>query len=400
MKKTPENLADETRIVHGIKTRHTTTMDLVPPIHMTATYAFQDLEHGSGVFAGTRDGYVYTRISNPTVDLLQEKTALLEGAQDAVATASGMAAVASIPMSLARPGDNVVVCNAVYGGTYSLFNTHLRNFDITPRFITPKQGNTRKAIETLIDTRTRLLYMETPANPTLDILDIDLWASIAKAKGIPLAVDNTFASPFLQKPLSMGADLVVHSATKYLCGHGDIVGGIVVGTREMINLIRRETIHHFGPVMSPFNAWLVLRGIKTLAIRMNRHSASAMDIARWLESHPKVARVYYPGLESHPAHELAKKQMKQFSGIIAFEVKGGMESGKTLLNSVNLCILAVSLGDCETLIQHPASMTHATYSKKERMKAGISEGLIRLSVGLEHPGDITHDIGQALDRIR
>ncbi len=387
---------EETRIVHGIKTCHTTTMDLVPPIHMTSTFKFKDIDQGSGVFAGTESGYLYTRVANPTVDLLQEKMVVLEDGEDAIATSSGMAAVASVAMTLARPGDNVVVCNAVYGGTFALFNTHLNDFNISPRFISPQMANDPNDVEDLIDNKTRMLYLETPANPTLDVIDIQLWSRAAKAHGIPLVVDNTFASPFLQKPLCLGADIVVHSATKYLCGHGDIIGGIIVGSREIMTRIRDRYTTHFGPAMSPFNAWLVLRGIKTLAVRMDRHCSSALKIAKWLEAHPEVKAVHYPGLPSHPFHTLAGAQMKKFSGIMAFEVKGGMESGKKVLNNVKLCILAVSLGDCETLIQHPASMTHSTYSKEALKKAGIPEGLIRISVGLEHPDDIIKDLTQAL----
>ncbi len=389
----------ETLIVHGTRSCHTTTRDLVPPIHMTATFTFKDAEQGANAFAGVEDGYLYTRISNPTVDLLQEKVALLEGGEDAVATASGMAAVASVPMSLAAPGDNFIACNAVYGGTFAMFSSHMRKMNITARLIAPCHSNDRRHIAPLIDDSTRFLYLETPANPTLDVIDISLWASLAQKHGIPLVVDNTFASPYLQKPLKLGAHVVVHSATKYLCGHGDIIGGIVVGSKEMIQKIRKEYIHHFGPAMSPFTAWLILRGLKTLAIRMDRHSQSARTIAQWLEKHPQVKKVYYPGLISHVEHALATRQMKAFSGIIAFEVKGGFSAGKKILNGVRLCTLAVSLGDCETLIQHPASMTHATYSEEALQSAGISQGLIRISVGLEHPDDIIADLKQALEQL-
>jgi len=394
-----DNLKEETRIVHGITTCHTTSMDLVPPIHMTSTFKFKDQAQGAAIFAGTEEGYLYTRISNPTVDLLEEKMSLLEGAEDAIATSSGMAAVASIVMSLVRPGENIVACNALYGGTFALFNTHLKSLNIEVRFLSPDSSNERNKILPLIDEKTRLLYIETPANPTLDIIDIQLWALIAQEHNIPLAVDNTFASPYLQKPISLGAKIVIHSATKYLGGHGDIIGGMIVSDSAMIQLIKDEYVNHFGPAMSPFNAWLILRGVKTLAIRMERHSSSALTIARWLEKHPAIQKVYYPGLATHSRHEIAMRQMKGFSGIIAFEVKGGIEAGKKLLNGVKLCILAVSLGDCETLIQHPASMTHATYSKEDLQRAGIAEGLIRLSVGLEHPDDIIEDMEQALSDI-
>lgn len=391
-----KKLAKETEIVHGIHTSHITSMDLVPPIHMTSTFKFRNADHGAGVFEGTDEGYVYTRISNPTVDLLQEKIALLEEGEDAIATASGMAAVASVSMALAKPGENLVACSTLYGGTFAFFSKHLKDLNIETRFVYPPDYSSAAQIESLIDGKTKFLYTETPANPTLDVADIELWASVAKKHKIPLVVDNTFASPYLQSPLILGAELVIHSATKYLCGHGDIVGGMIVGTKKMTAHIMEQYVKHFGPVMSPFNAWLVLRGVKTLGLRMEKHSRSAMKIAQWLEAHPKVDRVHYPGLVSHPGHLIAKKQMKDFGGMIAFEVKGGLEAGKTVMDNVKLCILAVSLGDCETLIQHPASMTHATYTPAERAKAGITDGLIRLSIGIEDPDDIIEDLKDAL----
>ncbi len=390
-------LSLETQIVHGVHTVHTTSLDLVAPIHMTSTYRFQSADHGAGIFDGTEEGFVYTRIGNPTVALLQEKMAVLEGGEAAIATASGMSAIAAVGLSLAKPGDNFVSCTTLYGGTFSLFNRHFKDLSIESRFIAPSTGRTAEQIEALIDDRTRFLYMETPANPTLDILDIRLWGSVAQKHGIPLVVDNTFASPYLQRPLELGAEIVVHSATKYLGGHGDIIGGVIVSNAAIIDRIRQEYAHHYGPAMSPFNAWLFLRGIKTLALRMERHCDSGLRIAQWLDAHPKVDAVHYPGLPSHPGHGVARDQMRKFGGMLAFEVKGGLAAGKTIMNAVSLCILAVSLGDCETLIQHPASMTHATYTPAERKEAGIGEGLIRLSVGLEDPDDIIADLEGALD---
>lgn len=391
--------SEETRIVHGINPKRLSTSDLVPPIHMTSTYRFDSAEHGCELFSGTCEGYVYTRISNPTVDMLQDKMALLEGGEGAIATSSGMAAIAATVLTLAKPEDNFVSCNSLYGGTFALFNNRLRDLKISPHFISPSESNSREHVEGLIDNDTKFMYIETPANPTLDVVDIELWASISKKRNIPLILDNTFASPYLQKPLELGADIVVHSATKYLGGHGDIVGGIIVGNEEFICKTKEEYIKDFGPIMSPFNAWLILRGIKTLALRMEKHSDNAIKIAEWLKKQSKIDRVYYPGLESHPSYETAKKQMKKFGGMIAFEVKGGLEAGKTVLNNLELCTLAVSLGDCETLIQHPPSMTHSTYSKEEREKAGITDGLIRLSVGLENVDDIIADLESALSLI-
>ncbi len=399
MSKKKHLYSEETHIVHGIEHSHTPTMDLVPPIHMTSTFRFKDSDHGAGVFDGSAGGYVYTRISNPTVDLFQEKLALLEGGEAAVATASGMAAIAGTALSLAGPGDNFVACNAVYGGTFALFNNHLRTYHIEPRFIAPCNANTLERVDALIDKNTRFMFMETPANPTLDVINIELWAYLAGQHGIPLVVDNTFASAYLQKPLALGAEIVVHSATKYLGGHGDIIGGIVVGKKKRIQQIKTDYMDHFGPSMSPFNAWLILRGLKTLALRMDRHSSSALKVASWLETHPRVKRVHYPGLSSHPEHLLARKQMKQFSGVLGFDLKGGLGAGKIVMDNVQLCTLAVSLGDCETLIQHPATMTHATYTGEELKAAGIDPGLVRLSIGLEHPDDIMADLETAFSLI-
>ncbi len=400
MPKAKIQISEDTMIVHGIKSNQSPTMDLVAPIHMTSTFKFKNADHGASIFAGTSEGYAYTRISNPTIDLLQNKVAAIEGGEAAIATSSGMSAIAAVALSLARPSDNFVSCNSVYGGTFALFNKHLQKFKIHPHFISPSSSVSKTAINKVIDKHTRFLYIETPANPTLDVIDIKMWASIAKKHHIPLIVDNTFATPYLQKPLGLGADIVIHSATKYLGGHGDIIGGVIISSTEMINLIKQEYVHHFGPIISPFNAWLILRGIKTLALRMEKHSDSAMQIAHWLEKHPKVLEVHYPGLKSNSGYKVAKKQMKKFGGMLAFEVIGGITAGKRIMNNVEICTLAVSLGDCETLLQHPASMTHSTYTKKDREKAGITDGLIRLSVGLENAKDIIADLKNALSLVR
>jgi methionine-gamma-lyase len=384
--------AKETQVVHGIHTGDTNTLDLVAPIHMTSAFEFKNAAHGAGLFSGKDDGYIYTRISNPTVSMFQAKMAILEGGEDAIATSSGMSAIASIALSLAKPGDNFVSCATVYGGTYALFTENLKALQIEARLISPALSDSKKAIESLVDKKTRFLYMETPANPTLDVIDIEMWAGIARKHLIPLVVDNTFATAYLQNPLLIGADVVVHSATKYISGHADTIGGVIVGKKKMMDRIRAEYIHHFGPTMSPFNAWLFLRGIKTLAVRMERHCLNAMRVAEWLNSHPKVTKVYYPGLPSHPGHSIAKKQMKCFGGMIAFEVSGGIKAGQAVMDNVHICRLAVSLGDCDTLIQHPASMTHSTYTKEDRTAAGIPDGLIRISVGIEHADDIIKDL--------
>jgi methionine-gamma-lyase len=391
-----KKLSKETLVVHGIKTSYTSSMDLVPPIHMTSTFKFKDVDCGANIFKGTEKGFVYSRMGNPTVSLFEEKMALLEGGEDAVATSSGMSAISAIALTLARPGDNFVACRTLYGGTYSLFNKHLPHLNIHPCFLDPDKANQVSTIEAKIDQNTRFLFIETPANPTLDVFDVEIWATAAKRNNIPLIVDNTFATPYLQNPLSLGADIVVHSATKYIGGHGDSIGGVVIGSLKTMTQIREEHTYHFGQAMSPFNAWLFLRGLKTLALRMERHSENAMNIAHWLESHPKVEKVFYPGLNSYPGKQIAQKQMKKFGGMLAFDLSGGIEAGKKLMNNLKICKLAVSLGDCETLIQHPASMTHASYSAQERQKAGISDGLIRLSVGIENVDDLIQDLTDGL----
>lgn len=392
MEKIMKKFAKETQIVHGIHTGDKNTLDLVAPIHMTSAFQFKNADHGAGLFAGKDEGHIYTRISNPTLSLLQEKMAVLEGGEDSIVTSSGMSAIASTALSLAKPGDNFISCTTVYGGTFALFTQRFKDLKIEARLIPPSSYCTAHEIEKLMDKNTKFLYMETPANPTLDIIDIEIWAGMAKKRSIPLIVDNTFATPYLQNPLHLGADIIVHSATKYIGGHADIIGGVIVGTKKMMDQIRKKYVHYFGPTMSPFNAWLFLRGIKTLAVRMERQSINALKIAKWLEIHPKIENVYYPGLVSHTAHHIAKKQMKYFGGMIAFEVRGGINAGKTVMNNVQICTLAVSLGDCDTLIQHPASMTHSTYTKEDRKNAGITDGLIRLSVGIESADDIIDDL--------
>jgi len=365
---------------------------LSTPIYQSSTFAFESAEHGAAIFRGEVEGYFYTRLGNPTQTALEKELAYLEGGDAAVAFGSGMAAISTLILSVAEAGDNMVSANTLYGGTHKLFIEPLRRLDID---VTEVRGTNLEAVEAAVNERTRLLYMETPANPNMDVLDIPGWADIARRHGVPLAVDNTFCTPYLQNPLELGADIVVHSATKYLGGHGDTVAGIVVGAEDFCRRLKNEFLRDYGGIISPFNAWLILRGLKTLPVRMEKHSENAMEIAEFLSFHPKVERVMYPGLRTHPHHERAKKQMRGFGGMIAFEIKGGKEAGKRLLNNVKLCTLAISLGDVDTLIQHPASMTHSTYSPEELEKAGISEGQIRISVGLEDVDDLIEDLREA-----
>jgi methionine-gamma-lyase len=396
MTQPPSSLRKDTIMVHGTSEDFCVEGDLGPPVHLTSAYRLKSAEHGAELFAGKAGGYIYTRIANPTVDLFQQKMAAMEKAEAALAAASGLAAIAAVVMTMAGQGDNLLACTTLYGGTYALFSADIQRFGVQTRWFAPRLKSPENTLVKMADSRTRLIYLETPANPTLDILDIGRFAGIAQGLKIPLVVDNTFATPWLQTPLSMGADMVVHSATKYLGGHADILGGVVAGDGALIHRIHKAYMEHFGPALSPFNAWLILRGIKTLGVRMQRHCDSAARIAAWLDRHRQVARVYYPGLKSHPGHRIARRQMSGFGGMIAFEVKGGLLAGKAMMNRMRLCTLAVSLGDCQTLIQHPASMTHATYSPAQRQAAGITEGLIRLSVGIEDVRDIIDDLDQAM----
>lgn len=367
---------------------------LTPPLHLTSTFAFETAEAGGAMFAGEQAGHIYSRISNPTLDLLEGRVAALEGAEAGLATASGMGAIAAVLWTFLSPGDEIITDETLYGCTFSFMRHGLAKFGIKITHV--DLTNSAKLVNALSD-QTRIVYFETPANPNMRLVDIAAIAKIAKAAGARTIVDNTYATPVLTRPIDLGADIVVHSATKYLGGHGDLVAGLAVGSAEDMADARLVGVKDMtGAVMSPFNAMLVLRGLKTLKLRVDRHCKSAAVVADMLEAHPAVARVYYPGLESFSQHELAARQMPGFGGMIAFELKGGFEAGVTMMNRLDLVRRAVSLGDAESLIQHPASMTHSTYTAEERAAHGISEGLIRLSVGLEEVEDILADLDQSL----
>jgi len=367
---------------------------LTPPLHLTSTFAFETAEAGGEIFAGERAGHVYSRISNPTLDLLERRVASLEGAEAGLALASGMGAITSVLWTLLAPGDEVIVDKTLYGCTFAFMHHGLRKFGITVTHVDMTEPENLRAA---ISDRTRVVYFETPANPNMRLVDIQAVAAIAHGHGAQVVVDNTYATPYLTRPIALGADLVVHSATKYLGGHGDLVAGLVVGRAEAVGEIRLVGMKDMtGAVMAPFNAMLVMRGLKTLSLRMERHCASAQAVAEWLEGHPEVASVQYPGLESFAQHALAARQMARPGAMIAFELNGGMAAGRRMMNGLRMIARAVSLGDAETLIQHPASMTHSTYSPEERAAHGIGDGLIRLSVGLEDAGDIIDDLDGAL----
>ncbi|MBM9604724.1 methionine gamma-lyase [Desulfopila inferna] len=371
---------------------------LTVPIHQTATFVFDNAEQGGRRFASEESGYIYSRLGNPTCTHLEEKLALLEGGEAAVATASGIGAITSAFWTLLKSGDHVVASKTLYGCTFSYLSHGLTRYGVEVTFV---DATDPKNIEKAMRPNTRVIYLESPANPTLEIIDIEEVSNIAHdQEGCVVVVDNTFCSPYIQRPLELGADIVVHSGTKFLNGHGDVIAGMVVGKQEFIDQVRFFGIKDMtGASLSPFNAFLIIRGMKTLEIRMEKHCANAMKVAECLERHPAVERVYYPGLQSFPQYELAKKNMSLPGAIVAFELKGGLEEGKGVMNGMRLCKLAVSLGDAETLIQHPASMTHSPYTAEEREEAGISEGLVRVAVGLENVDDIIADLEQALNRI-
>ncbi|WP_299665618.1 methionine gamma-lyase [uncultured Ruegeria sp.] len=371
---------------------------LTPPLHLSSTFAFETAEAGADIFAGEREGYFYSRISNPTLDLLEQRIASLEGAEAGLALASGMGAITATLWTLLSPGDELIVDRTLYGCTFAFMNHGLAKFGIT---VTHVDLTDPANLERAISTKTRMVYFETPANPNMRLVDIKTVSAIAHASGSIVVVDNTYATPYITRPIEHGADLVLHSATKYLGGHGDLVAGLLVGRADMISDIRLVGMKDMtGAVMAPFNALLVQRGLKTLSLRMERHAASAMAVAEWLSDHAQVAQVHYPGLPTGAQFDIAQRQMSLSGGMIAFEMKGGLEAGRHLMNGLQMIQRAVSLGDAETLIQHPASMTHSTYTPEERAHHGIGDGLVRLSIGLEEVDDILADLDQALSPAR
>lgn len=368
---------------------------LVPPVFMTSTYAFPTAEEGEAIFRGEKPGYVYGRTRNPTQALFEARLASLEGAEAGLAVASGMAAISATMFSLLEAGDCVLFNRTLYGNSFELFARGLPRFGI--KSVVVDFTNLELLAEAFDLHRPKLVFFETPSNPTLALIDIGAVAAIAKRQGALTVVDNTFATPALQQPLALGTDLVVHSATKYLGGHGDLIAGAVVGPARLIDMIRRNGLRNLtGATIAPVTAFLLLRGLKTLELRMERHCASAIEIARALERHPAISWVSYPGLETSPFCDLARRQMSAFGGLIAFELRRGKKAGMEFMNRLKLVKLAVSLGEAETLVQHPASMTHATYKPEERIRYGISDGLFRFSIGLESLDDITEDIFEAL----
>ncbi len=367
------------------------------PIYQTSTFAFESAQDGADCFAGVKPGYMYTRIGNPTVKALERQIALLEHACDSVAVASGMAAVSTVYLGLLNAGDHVVSSSAVYGASRVLMEQHMSRFGVESTYVNTANLDEVKAA---MRPNTKMLYVETPANPTMEISDIAACAEIAHKAGALLVVDNTFCSPYLSNPIDLGADVVLHSITKFINGHADIVGGVVAAKEAEVYAKLRNAMVNFGGNMDPHQAYLVIRGLKTLGIRIDRAQENAIKVAEFLSNCPQVEWVKYPGLENHPQYDLAKKQMKGPGTMISFSLKGGLEAGRTLMDNVKMAILAVSLGGVETLIQHPASMTHSKVPKQARESAGITDGLVRFSVGIENVEDIINDLKQAMAKIK
>ena len=378
-----------TRAIHAGEELLPKTGALAPPIYQNSTFRFATADESAAAFADEDAGYVYTRWGNPTQSILERKIAALEGGEAALATASGMAAVSISLLTLLEGGDGVVAMDSLYSASHNLLNDALRSMGIETTFVNAIDVN---EIERAIQPNTKVLYIESPANPTLKLVDIAACAEIAKRHKVTSVIDNTFATPCGQQPISLGIDVVVHSMTKYLSGNGTVIAGVIVGASEFINRAKKGALRNFGGVISPFNAWLTLHGVATLPLRFERHCANAHHIAEFLDAHPAIEWVRYPGLPSHPQHDLAKRQMQEFGGMIAFELKGGIEAGERLMNRTEICALAVSLGDVRTLICHPASTTHSQVPSEVRKRAGITDGLVRLSVGLEDVADIIADI--------
>lgn len=387
--------AFETTVVHAGEDPERHLGSLSTPIYQTALHVFPNAEDGHLIHEGHKPGYFYGRMGNPTQAALEQAMCQVEGGEAALALASGMAAISNTILSIVEPGDHIVAPASLYATTGALLDGLLPKLGVKVSYVDATHAaNYQEAVTP----ETRLFYLESPANPTMKMVDVEAVVSVARAKSITTVMDNTFATPYNQRPLALGVDVVVHSATKYLGGHGDLTAGVIVGRKDIVDRAHWQTNKVLGGVIAPWTAWLVMRGLRTLALRMERHNSNALKVARFLAAHPKVRDVHYPGLETHPQHALALRQMKGFGGMLSFDV-GGVDEGRRLVDNVNLCSLAVSLGDVSTLIQHSASMTHAIVPRERRLAVGITDGLLRLSVGIEDPDDIVADLSEALERV-
>ncbi len=387
------SMKPETIAIHT-QAQRTQYKESAVPVYLTSGFVFDDTEDMRTAFTEEQQRNIYSRFSNPNTSELAEKVALLEGAESGLALSTGMAAVFSTFAALLESGDHIVACRSVFGSTHTVFSNILPRWNIHTSYFS---ADTPELAEQLITPATKILYLETPTNPACDILDIAYFAQLAEAHGILLVVDNCFATPILQQPITHGAHLVIHSATKYIDGQGRSLGGLVAGRADLIRKIyvfARNT----GPSLSPFNAWLLSKSIETLPLRMQKHSENAEQLASWLEQQEQVEQVNYPFLDSHPSFEIARKQMSSGGGMLSFEIKGGIECGSKFINSLQLCLRSANLGDARSIVTHPASSTHSKLSAAEKAEVGITDGLIRFSVGLEHIDDIVNDISHALQR--
>ena len=384
----------ETNTIHAGKLRDAQFGALSTPIYQTSTYVFDNVQQGSARFMGEEEGFIYGRLGNPTVRELEQRMASLEHTEDAAAFGSGMGAVSATLLANLNNGDHIIASSALYGYSFALLNHKFPQFGIEVSFV---DITNEEEIRQAVKQNTKVIYFETPINPNLVVVDIEMVSSIAKQHQLVSIVDNTFMSPALQNPADFDIDLIIHSATKYLNGHGDVIAGITCGSAEQIENIKLTTLKDMGAVISPNDAWLIIRGLKTLSVRVERHCSNAQKVAEFLQSHPRIRLVNYPGLPSHQGYPLIGKQMRAGGGVMAFEIEGCFDDAVEFMNSLQMCAIAVSLGDAESLIQHPASMTHSPYEAEEREAAGISETLVRLSVGLEHVDDIIDDLSQALE---
>lgn len=388
MEKHPSTKAIRTQVPRTGQKEH------AAPLYMTSSFVFDDAETMGAVFAGDESGNIYSRFSNPNVAELIDKMCALEGAAAGFATASGMSAVFSTFMALLGQGDHLLACNAIFGGTHTVVSKYLPKYGIDHTYVDAADP---ASWESAIRPTTRMIYIETPTNPGLEIIDLEIVGELARRHGIILCVDNAFATPYGQRPIDFGADLVIHSATKWIDGQGRTLGGVIVGREDLINeiyLFCRNT----GPTLSPFNAWVLSKSLETLEVRMERHAASAFRIATTLEGHPKISWLKYPFLPSHPQHEIAMRQMTSGGGILCFELKGGLEAGRRFLNALEMLSMTANLGDTRSIASHPASTTHSKLTEEERLVANITPGLVRISVGLEHIEDILADIESALEQ--
>jgi methionine-gamma-lyase len=396
MKTKPQNMHKSTKAIHAGSLKESVFGEVSVPIFQSSTFSFPSAEEGAARFSGEKSGYIYTRLGNPTINALEDNVSALENGMAGMATSTGMSAITTIFLALLNQKAHIVSTASVYGPTRIVLETEFSRFGVESSFVDTSNLNN---ITNALRPNTRMIYIETPANPTINITDIQGAADIARKHDAVLVVDNTFASPYLQRPFEHGADIVVHSLTKFINGHSDVVGGMIITKNKKLYQKIKPVLNIFGGTMDPHQAWLILRGVRTMPLRIERSQENALKLAQFLKQHPKVTWVRYPGLPEHPQYEIAQKQMDGFGAMIAFGVKNGLEGGKIVMNNVQLFTLAVSLGGVDSLIEHPASMTHASVPKKDREQAGILDELVRMSVGCEDFEDLRDDIDQALKKI-